>query len=253
MNEIKIFENEKFGNVRAVEIDGEPWFVGKDVAIALGFKNPRQALASNVDNEDRGVHQVDTPFGTQQMTIINESGVYSMVFKSQIPGAKEFKRWVTSEVLPSIRKYGAYVAPETIEQIMSNPDFGIRLLTELKNAKQKIALDEPKVTFANCVLDFDNTIQIGELAKILRQNGVNIGRNRLFEELREMGHLMKVNGESHNQPTQVAIEKDLIRITKMVNGKPYVTTTPKVTARGQMYYVNHFINKYTAQNQLAVI
>ena len=112
MNELKIFENPEFGKVRTVAIDGEPWLVGKDVAIALGYKNPRQALATNVDTEDRGVHSVDTPSGTQEMTVINESGFYALVLGSKLPEAKRFKHWVTSEVLPSIRKTGSYMTPQ---------------------------------------------------------------------------------------------------------------------------------------------
>lgn len=117
MNELQIFNNPEFGEIRVIELNGEPWLVGKDVAEALGYKNPRQALATNVDDEDRGVHSVDTPSGTQEMTIINESGLYSLVLSSKLPGAKKFRRWVTAEVLPSIRRTGSYTVPNMSKEL----------------------------------------------------------------------------------------------------------------------------------------
>lgn len=137
MNEVKIFENPEFGSIRTVEINGEPWLVGKDVASALGYKEPTKAAREKVDQEDRGVSKIDTPFGTQEMTIINESGLYSLILSSKLPGAKKFKRWVTSEVLPSIRKHGGYLTPETIDRILDDPDTIIRLAMELKEERKK--------------------------------------------------------------------------------------------------------------------
>ncbi|MBD5169238.1 MAG: hypothetical protein HDT20_03840 [Oscillibacter sp.] len=144
MNELQIFENPEFGSIRTVEIGGEPWFVGKDVARALGYKNPRQALSTNVDDEDRGVHSVDTPSGTQDMTIINESGLYSLILSSKLPGAKKFKRWVTSEVLPSIRKTGGYMAPAA-EKTLADLTAAVELLTERLDAMmtQPVSLPAP--------------------------------------------------------------------------------------------------------------
>lgn len=144
MNELQIFENPEFGSIRTVEIGGEPWLVGKDVAKALGYKNPRQAISSNVDDEDRGVHSVDTPSGTQDMTIINESGLYSLILSSKLPGAKKFKRWVTSEVLPSIRKTGGYMAP-AMETTLADLTAAVQLLTERLDAvaAQKPSLPAP--------------------------------------------------------------------------------------------------------------
>lgn len=137
MNELKIFNNDEFGRIRAVEQNGEPWFVGKDVAEALGYKNTRQAISTNVDEEDKGVHSVDTPSGTQEMTIINESGLYSLVLSSKLPTAKKFKRWVTSEVIPSIRKHGAYLTDQKIEELLISPDTIINLATQIKEEREK--------------------------------------------------------------------------------------------------------------------
>lgn len=137
MNDIMIFNNPEFGQIRTVEVGGEPWLVGKDVAQALGHTNPRKALADHVDDEDKGVTKCYTPGGEQEMTIINESGLYSLVLSSKLPGAKKFRRWVTSEVLPSIRKHGAYITPDTLERLITSPDFGIKLLTALKDEQDK--------------------------------------------------------------------------------------------------------------------
>ena len=135
MKEMQIFENQEFGAVRTVELDGEPWLVGKDVAQALGYSNPRKALADHVDEEDKGVTKCDTLGGVQEMTIINESGLYSLVLSSKLPGAKKFRRWVTAEVLPAVRKHGAYMTPHTLEQALLSPDFLLRLAQRLKGAQ----------------------------------------------------------------------------------------------------------------------
>lgn len=140
MNEIEIFKNPEFGEIRTLTIDGEPWFVGKDVAERLGYgdgKSPANAIAKHVDPEDKGVTEMMTPGGRQEMTIINESGLYSLVLSSKLSTAKAFKRWVTSEVIPAIRKHGAYATPITIDNIIADPDFGIRLLCDLKAERDK--------------------------------------------------------------------------------------------------------------------
>ena len=154
IQDIQIFSNPEFGKVRALTVDGEPWFVEKDVAEALGYSNSRDAMSKHVDGADKGVAKCDTPGGIQNVAIINESGLYSLIFGSKIPSAKEFKRWVTSEVLPSIRKHGAYATPATIENIISNPDFGIRLLQELKEEKEK----SEKLSTQNSRLTVDNQV-----------------------------------------------------------------------------------------------
>lgn len=138
MNELMVFNNPEFGKIRTVEVKGEPWLVGKDVAVALGYSNTRDALERHVDAEDKNtVVNPDGNRGNPNMTIINESGLYSLVLSSKLPGAKRFKRWVTAEVLPSIRKHGAYIGPETLEDMLTSPDLVIKLLTALKSEQEK--------------------------------------------------------------------------------------------------------------------
>ena len=208
MNEIKIFENTEFGAVRTIEINGEPYLVGKDVADILGYQNGSRDINRHVDEEDR--HKVMLFDGNQdkETIIINESGLYSLILSSKMPNAKKFKHWVTSDVLPSIRKHGAYMTEKTLEQAITDPDFLIKLATELKNeqAKRKeletkVAEDKPKVLFADAVETAQTSILVGDLAKLIKQNGVDIGQKRLFAYLRENGYLIK-NGGSKNMPTQ---------------------------------------------------
>ena len=252
--EITFFSNQEFGVIRAVEIDGEPWFVGKDVAERLGYKEPTKAAREKVDEEDRGVSKIDTPSGVQEMTIINESGLYSLVLSSKLPRAKAFKRWVTSEVIPSIRKHGAYMTLETAEQMLSNPDFMIRLLQELKSEQeQRRELerqkkeDAPKVLFADAVKTSRTSILVGELAKILKQNGVETGQTRLFSWLRDNGFLIKRKGSDYNMPTQKAMEAGLFEIKETAvthaDGHVSVNRTPKVTGKGQLYFVERFLSQ----------
>lgn len=160
MNELMIFNNPEFGDIRAVEVDGEPWFVGRDVAQALGYSNPRKALIDHVDEEDKGVTKCDTLGGAQEVTIINESGLYSLVLSSKLPGARKFKRWVTSEVLPSIRKHGAYMTPETLEAAILNPDTMIKLCTALKDEQDK----RKALEAANSALTVENQIMAPKAA-----------------------------------------------------------------------------------------
>ncbi len=185
------------------------------------------------------------------MTLINESGVYSLVFSSQLPRAKEFKRWVTAEVLPSIRKHGAYMTEETLEKALTSPDFLIKVATQLKEEKEKriaaekqIEIDRPKVVFADAVAVADDSILIGELAKLIRQNGVEMGQNRLFSWLRDNGFLMK-DGASRNLPTQRAMEMNLFKVKERVisnpDGSQLTTRTTKVTGKGQQYFINRFL------------
>lgn len=152
MNELRIFNSPEFGEVRTLERDGEPWFVGKDVAVALGYSNARKALADHVDSEDKGVTKCDTLGGIQEMTIINESGLYSLVLSSKLPAAKQFKRWITAEVIPSIRKHGAYMTPAILEAAILNPDTIIRIATALKEEQSK----NKALEAANSALKVDN-------------------------------------------------------------------------------------------------
>ena len=248
MNEIKIFDNPEFGKVRTMEINGEPYFVGKDVAEILGYTKARNAIASHVDSEDKKDAPIQGDLGgTQEMTVINESGLYSLILSSKLPKAKEFKRWVTSEVLPSIRKHGAYA----VDELLNDPEFAIKTFTVLKEERERskrlseqIEADKPKVIFADSVSAAKSSILIGDLAKLLKQNGIDIGQNRLFGWLRDNGYLIK-GGSSRNMPTQRAAEMGLfeVKVSTVNNpdGSIRETKTTKVTGKGQVYFVNKFI------------
>ena len=240
--------------IRTVEKDGEPWFVGKDVAAVLGYSNTRDALAKHVDDEDKNTVVIrDGIQGNPNTIVINESGLYSLVLSSKLPNAKKFKRWVTSEVLPSIRKHGAYMTDQTLEQALTSPDFLIQLATQLKEEKEqrkrleaKVEQDKPKVLFADSVSASKSSILVGELAKILKQNGVDTGQFRLFAWLRENGYLIKREGSDYNMPTQKSAEMGLFEVkqTIITHSDGHITTnkTPKVTGKGQVYFVNKFMN-----------
>lgn len=252
MNNLKIFENKEFGSIRTVEVDGQPYFIGKDVAEALGYAKARNAIAAHVSQEDKKDALIQGDLGgTQAMTIINESGLYSLILSSKLPTAKKFKCWVTSEVLPSIRKHGAYMTENTLEQALTNPDFLIQLAIKLKEeqeARKKLEeqaeRDKPKVIFADAVASSETSILIGDLAKLLRQNGINTGQKRLFSQLREQGYLIK-SGASKNIPTQRSMEMGLFEIKEGSyvdgNGCNITTKTTKVTGKGQQYFINKFL------------
>lgn len=253
-NEIKVFSNEEFGSIRRVEVDGEFWLVGKDVAQVLGYKNPQEAIRTHVDDDDKGVSEILTPGGKQNVPIINESGLYSLVLSSKLPSAKKFRRWVTSEVLPSIRKHGAYMTPETLEAAILNPDYLIKVATALKQETEKrkaleskVQADAPKVLFADSVAASGSTVLVGELAKIMRQNGVDMGERRLFRWMRDNGYLIKRNGTDYNMPTQSSMEQGLFRIKETVinhsDGHTSVSKTPKVTGKGQTFFLNKFLGE----------
>ena len=249
MNEIKIFNNPEFGKVRTMEINGEPYFVGKDVAEILGYSNTRDALTKHVDSEDKNTVAICDGKGNPNQTVINESGLYSLILSSKLPKAKEFKRWVTSEVLPSIRKHGAYA----VDELLNDPEFAIKTFTALKEERERsrrlseqIEADKPKVIFADSVSAAKSSILVGDLAKLLKQNGINIGQNRLFEWLRQKGYLIK-GGSSKNMPTQKAAEMGLfeVKVSTVNNpdGSIRETKTTKVTGKGQVYFVNKFLGR----------
>lgn len=253
MNNLKIFENAEFGKIRTVEVDGQPYFVGKDVAEALGYAKARNAIAAHVSQEDKKDALIQGDLGgTQAMTIINESGLYSLILSSKLESAKRFKRWVTSEILPSLRKHGAYMTDTTLEQALTNPDFLIQLATKLKEeqeARKKLEeqaeKNRPKIVFADAVASSETSILIGDLAKLLRQNGINTGQKRLFSQLREHGYLIK-SGSSKNIPTQRSMEMGLLEIKEGSyvdgNGCNVTTKTTKVTGKGQQYFINKFLS-----------
>lgn len=246
MNELKIFENAEFGKIRTIEVGGEPWFVGKDVAQALGYgegKSLANAVANHVDEEDKGVTELMTPGGKQKMVIINESGLYSLVLSSKLPTAKKFKRWVTAEVLPSIRKTGGYAIPKDYPS-------ALRALADAEERRFALEAEnqqnKPKALFADAVCASKTSILVGELAKLLKQNGVDIGQNRLFAWMRGNGFLIRRQGTDFNMPTQKAMELGLFEIKETAithsDGHTSVNKTPKVTGKGQLYFVKQFLS-----------
>lgn len=254
MNKIQIFNNEEFGNIRTVNIDGEPWFVGKDVAEALGYSNSRKALADHVHDDDKGVTKCDTLGGKQDLTVINESGLYALIFGSKLESAKRFKHWVTSEVLPAIYHNGGYIQGQenlSDTELMAKAILVAQKTIEQKNQiieqqKEKIKQDRPKAIFADAVSASETSILVGDLAKLICQNGYQIGQKRLFEWLRQNGYLMKC-GSSRNMPTQRYLEQGLFEVKESnvqnPDGSIRITRTTKITGRGQLYFVNKFLGR----------
>ena len=243
MNELQVFNNAMFGNVRVLLQGDEPWFVAKDVADTLGYQNGSRDVNRHTDEEDRTKTMVFDGNQNKETILINESGLYSLVLSSKLPNAKQFKRWVTGEVLPSLRKYGTYSMniPRTL------PDALKAYASEIEAHNQTKALLEeqkPKVLFADAVSTSDTDILIGDLAKLLNQNGHNIGQNRLFERLRNEGFLISRKGSSYNSPTQRAMEMGLFRIKETAithsDGRVSLNKTPKVTGKGQLYFINRY-------------
>ena len=248
MNEIQTFDFDGSG-IRTLTIDDEPYFVGKDVAQVLGYKDTTNAMKAHVDLEDSRGWQITTPSGIQTMKVINESGLYSLILGSKLPEAKRFKRWVTSEVLPSLRRNGMYA----MDELLDNPDLAINALQKLKEereARRQLELQneqmKPKALFAEAVETSSTSILIGDMAKLLRQNGVEVGQRRLFDWLRTNGWLMKT-GESRNMPTQKAMEKGYFEIRERTisnpDGSGRITKTTKVTGKGQVWLTNEFMGE----------
>jgi len=261
MNEMQIFSYEG-KEVRAMQRNGEPWWVLKDVCDVLELSNARM-IADRLDEDDVSLAYVTDNMGRQQQTnIVNESGLYNVILRSDKPEAKSFKRWVTHEVLPQIRRHGAYVTTSKLEEIMNDPDSWIRLLTTLKQERQEkellqlqAAADKPKVIFADAVSVSQGAILIGELAKILKGNGIDIGQNRLFERLRQDGFLIKRKGTDYNAPTQKAMELGLFKVKETAithsDGHVTISKTTKVTGKGQQYFVNYFLGHKASDHGMA--
>lgn len=241
MNELQLFNFEN-NQVRTLLINDEPWFVGKDVAQILGYSNPRDALSKHVDDEDKNSVAIrDGNKGNPNQTVINESGVYALVFGSKLPSAKRFKHWVTSEVLPQIRKAGSYASQQlTSEELMA------KALIEANSvlARQSKQLEEqkPKVLFADSVIASKGSILVRELAKLIKQNGYDIGEKKLYRWLREKGYICK----NSTEPTQMAMNLGLfeivVRTIERGDAPPKVTRTTKVTGKGQVYFINKLCN-----------
>lgn len=253
MGKIKIFENKEFGSVRTVEQDNQVWFVAKDVCDCLGLSNSRMAVERLDDDEKADVSLTDTSSNgvvqNRNYQIVNEMGLYNLILRSDKPEAKQFKRWVTHEVLPSIRKHGVYA----VDEILNNPDVLIKSLEALKKERAEKALLQkeveemkPKALFADAVSASSTSILVGDLAKLLKQNGFEVGQNRLFEILRQEGYLIK-SGSSRNLPTQMAMEKGLFVVKERTIVNPdesiRIILTTKVTGKGQAYFINKFLKR----------
>lgn len=238
--------------VRVVTVEGEPWLVAADIARALECRDAHN-LTRGLDADEKGTQIVSTPSGDQEVTVISESGFYSAVLRSRSDRAADFRRWVTREVLPSIRKHGGYLTEAKVEEVLSDPDTIIRLATDLKNERARRAelealraVDAPKVLFADAVSTSKTNILVGELAKILKGNGVDLGANRLFEVLRSRGYLISRKGTDWNMPTQKSMELGLFRIKETTvvhsDGHTSLNKTPKVTGKGQQYFIERFLD-----------
>lgn len=246
MNDLQVFRNAEFGELTLLEIDNEPWFVGKEVAEKLGYENTKDSISRHVSEEDKRVFQrsenttLDIP--NRGLTIINESGLYSLILGSKLESAKRFKRWVTSEVLPAIRRTGSYSNQPTGGKLLAMAVLEAQRLLDAKD--EEIARMKPKEIFADSVASSHTSILIGELAKILKANGYETGQKRLFETFRQDGFLIKRKGSDYNMPTQKAMELGLFEIKETVINNPdgsiRVSKTTKVTGKGQIYFVNHY-------------
>lgn len=258
MSEIQVFTNSDFGSIRTIEIDGEPWFVGKDIAESLGYTDAAKAVRVHVDSEDKGVDNLATPGGQQKIIIINESGLYSLILSSKKPVAKQFKRWIVSDVLPSIRKTGSY-SVQSIEQgnekLLANAVLISQRLVE--EDKKKISLLEsdnarmkPKEEYYDAVASTDATISMSRMAVVLAQNGYPLGRNELLEWMGNHKFIIRSNNKnnkSHNCPTSKSMKMNLFKVKQVIikgNNCDVIRHTLRVTGKGQVYFVNHFKKIY---------
>ena len=259
-NEIQVW-NYEGAEVRTVQIDGEPWFVLADICRELEISNSRM-VSERLESDELMSAKLTSGGQRREMTIINESGLYTVILRSDKPQAKPFRKWVTSEVLPSIRKHGAYMTEQTLERALTSPDFLIELATQLKTEQEQrrrlettvaaqnkqMEQDKPKVLFADSVAASSSSILIGELAKLIKQNGVDMGQRRLFAWMRENGYLIKRCGSEYNLPTQRSMERGLMEIkeTSVVHtGYTTISKTPKVTGKGQVYFINLLVGQRT--------
>ena len=248
MNEVKIFENTEFGKIRTVTINNEVWFVGKDVADILGYQNGSRDINRHVEEEDRNKVMIFDGNQDKETITINESRLYCLILSSKMPNARKFKRWVTSEVLPSIRKNGGYIAGQ---ENMSDDELMAKALMVAQNKiaerDKQIERMRPKEIFADAVSASHTSILVGDMAKLLKQNGVDIGQKRLFEWLRENGYLIKRKGSDWNMPTQKSMEMGLFDIKESTvnnpDGSVRINRTTKVTGKGQQYFINKFLIK----------
>ena len=273
MNNLQFFNFED-QSVGVVKINEEPWFVGKDLTNILGYTNGPKAIKDHVDEEDKLSERIVMSGQHRQVFLVNESGLYSLILSSKMPNAKKFKRWVTHEVLPAIRKHGAYMTDEKIEEVLTDPDTIIKLATQLKDERQQRLIEQqlrrdaesqvcemkPKALFADAVTSSKSTVLISDLAKMIKQNGVhylyvtvngttkklNMGPNNLFKWMRENHYLIARKGSDYNSPTQRSMLMELFEIKEKTivhsDGHTTISKTPKVTGKGQQYFINLFLN-----------
>lgn len=259
MNNLSSF-NFNGQQVRTVAINNEPYFVGKDVAMNLKYRQPADAIRNHVQPEDKGVYKLSTPGGEQRMTVVNESGLYDLIFdasrQSKNPevreNARKFRHWVTSEVLPAIRKHGAYMTDEKAYDITHDRSGAVladllqQAADQLKAKDVQIAEMKPKALFADAVSTSNTSILIGQLAKILKQNGIDTGQNRLFAWMRANGYLGK-RGDNYNKPAQKSMELGLMEVKERTVNNPdgsiRVTITTKITDKGQQYFINKIMKE----------
>lgn len=255
-DQLKTFEHQQFGMIRVVEKEGYPWFIAKDVCLALGLTQVSRAIQKLDEDEVTNSKVIDSLGRIQTAKAISEAGMYSLVLVSRKPEAKAFKRWITHDVLPAIRRHGGYLTPEKVEEALTDPDTIIRLATNLKEERaerQRLEAENrelaPKALFADAVAASDNTMLVGELAKLPASNGIHIGQNRLFAWLRGNGYLMK-QGSWKNMPTQRSMDMGLfvVKETAITHADGHVTVsrTPKVTGKGQQYFVSRFLDSSEA-------
>ena len=259
MNDIQVFNSEQFGEIRTAGTAQEPIFCAADICRALGYSNGRKAISDHCDEGDVTKRDTPTSSGVQSMTFVNESGMYSLIFGSKLESAKQFKKWVTSEVLPSIRKHGMYATEATVENMLNDPENAILMLQAYqRERKERLAAqqqvekleaqaieDKPKIIYADAVKGSTSSCLIGELAKMIAQNGYPIGEKRLFQWLRD-NHYLCSYGERFNQPYQQYIEQGLFTMKQnvfSVDGEMRTRNTTKVTGKGQIYFINKFIGE----------
>lgn len=259
MMDVKVFQNKEFGDVRVVEHEGQPWFVASDVAKALGYERPNDAVNAHCKKLNKFSYG-NSPQGAMPYNIIPESDVYRLVMRSNLPSAERFQDWVCDEILPAIRKTGHYGAPQTEDEILSQAvtiaagRLGM-LSQAVSELQEQITLDAPKVELAEAIMETEECVSINQFAKILKQRGLDIGANRLYRDLRRDGYLMRRKGTNWNMPTQRMMDKGYFRVvermTEADDGYQFVTVTTMITGAGQYHLFAHFLDRYGVRRQLS--
>lgn len=251
MNDLQIFNNEEFGTVRTIQIDEEPWFVAKDLTDRLEYQNGSRDIERHVDEEDRRLVPLFIGNQNRNVTVVNESGLYALVLSSKMPKAKQFRRWITSEVIPQIRKTGSYSIEDKVPKTFSE---ALRLAADLQEEKERLEIankqleeekkiNEPKVLFADSVVASEDSILVRELAKLLKQNGYETGEQRLYDQLRREGFICKYSTEPTQKAMALGLFERTVRTIQRGDLSPKETTTTRVTGKGQQYFINRYLGK----------